>query len=157
MHKAIKPHPVSGQRTVFFCALMVALCFLVPAVRAQDLLATTTPPPTLVDAPEPQTGGQPGAPAFTGTVTDTDGLVVPGATIAISLLEGEPHETRTVQSGPDGHFVVSGVRPSVNYRLVISAKGFADFNLASVMLGPADNSYEIPHIKLAPASVDTTI
>ncbi len=113
-------------------------------------------PAMLVDAPQPQNGVQKVVQtgSVTGTVTDTDGLVVPGATVTV---EGpEPADRRTGTSGQDGTFRVTGVQSAVDNRVTISAKGFADFTPPKLVVGPGQE-YEIVNIKLVLASVDTAV
>ncbi len=114
-------------------------------------VATLNLPAALPEAPDPQ-GTQTGS--ITGTVMDTDGLVVPGATIVVTGPDAA--DRRTATSAADGTFVVTGVRSGVSCKVVISAKLFADFTPADIQLGPGQ-SYDIANIKLPLASVDTSI
>ncbi len=135
-------------------SLLLLIAFTGATLPAQQLAANVAEPSraALADAPEPQDGTQTGS--IFGTVTDTDGLVVPGATITVS--GPNPDDRRTATSAQDGGFSIPRVRPGVVYTVVIAAKSFADFNSPQVMLGPAQ-AFEIANIKLALATVDTSI
>ena len=140
--------------------IFVTLVTIAGPMHAQQVAAFEPPP--LVDAPLPQgtqatqsssqSSNQTGS--ITGTITDTDALVVPNATITVDGPSSADH--RIVTSGQDGSFVVPGIRPGETYKVLIAAKGFADFIPPTVVLGPGQ-AYEIVNIKLALASVDTAI
>ncbi len=59
--------------------------------------------------------------AILGQVTDHEGGVLPGATVAVEDIDGD-HEAVTVTDG-DGEYVV-GALPPGNYRVVVSLPGF---------------------------------
>lgn len=69
-----------------------------------------------------------------GTVTDSQGGVLPGATL---VLESETQGTRTtpVVSGANGDFVVPNVRPD-NYTLVIEMPSFKTVRRSGVAVSP---------------------
>lgn len=144
----------TGSRTarLFQLLTFLFLAGLGTGLHAQRVVAVLPPEPSLVDAPEPQNGQQTGSVA--GTVTDTDGLVVPGATITVA--GPNPEDRRTAVSGQDGSFTVTGVRPGVSYHAVIAAKGFADFAPPEMILGPGQ-VFQVNSIKLTLASVDTSV
>ena len=48
---------------------------------------------------------------FAGVVLDPSGAVVPGATVVVK--NERTGEERTVMTGPDGRYLVAGLRPSV--------------------------------------------
>src|SRR5277367_645304 len=60
-------------------------------------------------------------PQLSGTIVDTSGAVIAGATVLVRSANGTVQ--RTTQSDKSGSFVVSGL-PAGNYRLVISNPGF---------------------------------
>jgi uncharacterized protein YfaS (alpha-2-macroglobulin family) len=61
-----------------------------------------------------------------GTVSDSTGAVVPGATIILHQLS--PENTRTTHAGADGRFVLAALPPG-RYRVEVSSPGF--LNLSS--------------------------
>lgn len=56
-----------------------------------------------------------------GTITDPKQAVIPGA--RITVVNKETEETRTVQTGGDGEYAVSSLKPG-SYRLDVEANGF---------------------------------
>jgi len=58
---------------------------------------------------------------LSGTVTDTSGAVIPGATVQVRAANGTVQ--KGTQSDKNGSFVISGL-PAGNYRLVVSNPGF---------------------------------
>jgi hypothetical protein len=81
---------------------------------------------------------------ITGTVTDSDGAVVTGATIA---LESQlTHEQNTSKSDDTGFFKFTARSPGV-FDVAISAKGFADWTATDVVL-KSGQDYELADITL---------
>ncbi|QHN04964.1 carboxypeptidase regulatory-like domain-containing protein [Granulicella sp. WH15] len=74
-----------------------------------------------------------------GTVVDSTGASVPGATVV--LTEIKTGQTTTVQSHDDGLFVFPSVPPS-NYKLDVSSKGFQNYDQTGILL-QADQSLTI--------------
>jgi hypothetical protein len=64
---------------------------------------------------------KPYPPQLSGTVVDTSGAVIAGATVLVRSANGTVQ--RTTQSDRNGSFIISGLSPG-NYRLVISNPGF---------------------------------
>src|SRR5437868_13578843 len=62
-------------------------------------------------------------PTISGTVKDTSGAAVPGASVTLQTAAGG--DQRTVISGPDGHFSFNTVPPGATV-LVVRAGGFAE-------------------------------
>jgi hypothetical protein len=77
------------------------------------------------------TYAQSGTGSIHGTVTDPTGALVPAAQIAVSNNAGF---AKSLQSGADGTFSVSDLTPG-QYSLAVTASGFADANLANVLVG----------------------
>ena len=67
------------------------------------------------------TGDKPYPPQLSGTVVDTSGAVIAGATVLVRSANGTVQ--RTTQSDRNGSFIISGLSAG-NYRLVISNPGF---------------------------------
>jgi hypothetical protein len=112
-----------------------ALCF--PAVSL---------PGQLVSAPEPQPA------SISGFATDADGAAIPRATVHVDSTTPIEHHTATADE--TGYFTLSGLHPSVSYHVTVSAKGFADWTLPSVVLTPGQDE-QVANIKLAVSSVQT--
>jgi len=64
---------------------------------------------------------QSGRATLTGTVTDTNGAVIPGA--AITLKETQTGSSYDSKSGPEGLFTFTELSPG-NYALEVNAAGF---------------------------------
>ncbi|CAN5439231.1 hypothetical protein BH20ACI1_BH20ACI1_14160 [soil metagenome] len=75
--------------------------------------------------------GQTDQARIVGTVTDSLGGVVPGA--SISIRNEKTGEDRTVKASGEGYYVVAGFKPSL-YTIKISADGFAEVEQKNVQL-----------------------
>lgn len=81
-------------------------------------------------------GQTPNAPApqpahITGTVTDTNGDIIPGATVTI---DGGPGSRQTVVSNDNGAFEIDNITPGTAYQVKVTADGFADWNSSAISL-----------------------
>jgi hypothetical protein len=102
----------------------------------------------LVSGPEPRTA------SISGTVTDTDGSIIPGATVTA---EGPAAANRVAStSSSDGSFVIEHLSPAVTYRVSIHANGFYDWTSQAVTLRPGEQ-LDLEEIKLAVGLVETTV
>jgi hypothetical protein len=98
-------------------------------------------------APIPQTAH------IAGTVTDTNGDLVPGATIVIVT----PSEnSRTAVANDNGFFQIDNLTPGTGYEVTVSAKGFADWKSAEVVLTPGQFQL-LDSIKLAVVAEATSV
>jgi hypothetical protein len=87
-----------------------------------------------------------------GTVVDTSGAVIPGATVQILSANGTVQ--RTTQSDTNGSFLVSGLAAG-NYRLVVSKPGFESKEILAT-IGPAGAPAPL-RITLVVGAVSTTV
>lgn len=102
----------------------------------------------LVSGPEPRTA------TIVGVVTDTDGSIIPGATVTA---EGSTQQDRRIAgSTGDGSFVLDRISPSIEYRVTVHAKGFLDWTSPIVMLKPGEQ-FDLSEVKLAVGLVETTV
>ncbi len=69
-----------------------------------------------------------------GTVTDTSGAVVPGATVTVTSV-GQGF-TRTVASNKSGNYLVAGL-PAGTYDLTVTAPGFRTYSATGIVVRPA--------------------
>ncbi len=100
----------------FFGALILFAMYSASAIGQQ------------IVAPVPQPA------SVSGTVIDSDGDIVPGATV---VLEGPVvAENRTVSAKDDGSFSFAGIAPGTPYQVTIRADGFVPWTSASITLGP---------------------
>jgi hypothetical protein len=88
-------------------------------------LAVRTPAQS---APAP--GWQPGK--VLGTVIDVNGDSVVGATVA--LTDTYPGDRRSVVTPDNGFFQFDNVQPTVQYLIIVSAEGFADWTSQAITL-----------------------
>jgi Carboxypeptidase regulatory-like domain len=96
------------------CAIMLSATFINPAIAQQ------------VAAPASQPG------AISGTVTDINDGIVPGAEVILhSPLTGEK---RTVVSGNDGSYSFTNLRPGVSYYITIIAAGFLTWTSPAILV-----------------------
>jgi outer membrane receptor protein involved in Fe transport len=92
------------------------------------MLALSTSLPTIAQEKTPvATSDKAHPPQLSGTVVDTSGAVIAGATVQVRSANGTAQ--RTTQSDRNGSFVISGLSPG-NYRLVVSNPGFATKEIA---------------------------
>ena len=91
-------------------------------------------------------------PQLSGTVVDTSGAVIAGATVQVRSANGTVQ--RTSQSDRNGSFIISGLAPG-NHRLVVSNPGFATKEVL-VALGTAATAAPL-RISLLVGAVSTTI
>lgn len=118
------------------CALIACLSFATAALAQQ------------VDAPAPETG------SISGTVTDVNGGIVPGATI---VLEGPASEDRrTISASDNGSFQLSSLKPGTPFHVTISANGFANWTSPEVVLKPGQYAF-LSGITLQLAEVVTSV
>jgi hypothetical protein len=101
-------------------------------------------------APDPQPGH------ISGTVTDVNGDIVPGATVI--LWDTTQRKTQTIVANDNAFFDFGNVEPAVSYQVTISANGFADWKSAVITLAPGQFQL-VPDIqlKIAPNAVSVTV
>src|SRR5262245_55812308 len=73
--------------------------------------------------------------SIVGTVTDTSGASIPGATV--TLINPSTGERQTVQTNSAGDYIFNSVRPAV-YNLRIEFKGFQTLLRENVILNVAE-------------------
>ena len=101
-----------------------------------------------VAVPNPQLG------SISGTATDLNDGIIPGAAVA---LEGAvPAQNRTVTSKDDGSFSFSGLEPGSPYRVTISANGFVSWASPTIVLNPGQD-LTLTDSKLAIAGGATSV
>src|SRR5271165_1009275 len=91
-------------------------------------------------------------PQLSGTVVDTSGAVIAGATVMVRSANGTVE--RLTQSDSNGSFSISGLSAG-NYRLVVSSPGF-EIKEMPVTIGTAGEPAPL-RISLAVSAVSTTV
>jgi len=135
------------HRQVFATALLTLFVCLAGRVQGQQQGsgqpagdAGTSATTTLPDVPDAAS-----ATDLNGTVTDTNGDLVPGATV---VLEGaNPADRRSQDANDNGFFNFPGLKAGVPYRLTISAKGFENWVSPPITLA-AGQFFGVSDIKL---------
>jgi hypothetical protein len=91
-------------------------------------------------------------PQLSGTVLDTSGAVIAGASVLVRSADGTVQ--RTTRSDESGFFIISGLSPG-NYRLVVSNRGFETKEMPAT-IGTTGAPAPL-RISLAVSAVSTTI
>jgi hypothetical protein len=119
--------------------LLVSSSFAFPAGVAQDGLRSSAQDSILPDAPEPQIPSSSGAGnpqqtsagTISGTVLDSAGDVLQGATVTLNGPSGSA--IRTVETGSNGQFVFSRLPPDL-YTLTVTAPGMNAYTSPPISL-----------------------
>jgi hypothetical protein len=98
------------------CLAAMFLAALATDMGGQVLIPSTAPPAHIA-----------------GTVTDTNGDLIPGATVS---LEAGPDDPETVVANDSGFFTFDNLTPGVAHQITVSAKGFADWRSSTIPLSP---------------------
>ena len=162
-------------KSLHFIQMIAGVSLLVCSVsaRAQDANNAAASPAVssgtqpLVDAPDaprtPDTTEDQGKNAngpnaqtgtVSGTVTDTYGDVVPGATVA---LEGaSPADRQSTTANDTGFFKFDGLKPGVTYVVKISAPNFDNWISPTISIAPGQY-FDLVGIKLRLANAETSV
>jgi hypothetical protein len=111
------------------------------------IVPITAPGQQLV-APEPQRG------SISGTVTDVEDAAIPGATVTVDGPASSEHST--LKTDETGSFELKELNSAFSYKITVSAKGFADWTSAPVVLTPGQ-ALELTDIRLKISVVETTV
>ncbi|MBV9677688.1 MAG: carboxypeptidase regulatory-like domain-containing protein, partial [Acidobacteriaceae bacterium] len=106
----------------------------------------------LTDTQEKPVSGATYPPQLSGTIVDTSGAVIAGATVQVRSANGTAQ--MMAQSDKNGSFIISGL-PAGDYRLVVSNAGFETKEMP-VTIGTTEAPAPL-RISLAVGSVSTTI
>jgi len=136
--------------------LAIALGMFALTAAAQQTTADSLPDAPGFSAGSPLTAQPPtqatGTGSISGTVTDTNGGVVQGATV--TLAQQGSSATRTVQSGGDGQFTFSGL-PEGIFTVTVTAPHMGTASSSKVTLVKGETRY-LPQIVL-PVVGTTTV
>ena len=133
---------------LYFVLVVLSICSFAQT-KAGGTPQSAPAPAARVDLPN---SDKPSPPQLSGTVVDTSGAVIAGATVQVRSANGIVRITS--QSDPHGAFVISGLSAG-NYRLVVSNPGFETKELA-VSIETAETLPAL-RISLAVGSVSTTM
>jgi hypothetical protein len=105
---------------------------------------------------EMQAGQLPNPQMFTqaapGTVVDSTGSVIPGATVTIK--DQNTGTTRTVTTDSQGSYSVAGIPPGT-YRIEVEAPGFGQAQVENVVIQPGQVA--VAGVKLSPGTVTESV
>ena len=101
-----------------------------------------------ISAPSPQPA------TVSGTATDINGGIVPGAHVIVD--EVDTGAKRTVVAGDDGRFSVNDLKPGVHYHVTISADGFTNWASPTIVLDPGQYFF-MAGVKLAPSGDSSSV
>lgn len=87
--------------------------------------------------------------SITGTVSDQDAAIIPGAQVTLALGSGGGPGVRTAVADSDGRFAFANVTPGP-FRLTVSANGFSARQISGQL--QAGQNYEAPAIALPVAT-----
>src|SRR5258708_30194102 len=91
--------------------------------------------------------------ALTGTVADSSGAVIPGATVI--LKSEQSGDTRRTLSNSDGYFTISAIQPGT-YTITIEAQGFKSWEEKGIDLNASDKR-NLSNISLTVGSTTETV
>jgi len=80
-----------------------------------------------------------------GTVTDANGDLIPGATVAVDGPDPSGHQTQVANES--GFFQFAGLKPGGPYRVTVTANGFQSWNSQPIMLA-SGQFFGVTDIKL---------
>jgi hypothetical protein len=89
-----------------------------------------------------------------GTVLDINGGIVPNASVTLQGVA--PGDRRTALSNNTGFFRFDGVRPATPYRIIVSAKGLANWTSNALVLKPGQ-FFMLSGIALRPPTVHVSV
>ena len=120
--------------------------------RAGALLHAPQSAPAIAQSGESDTPHV-GAASISGTVLDTNGDVVQGATVIVTGSSG--FEAQSVKSGNNGQFAFSGL-PAGDYKVTVTRPGMTRFTSAKISLHQ-DEVHFLPPITLSVSGSVTTV
>jgi hypothetical protein len=105
------------------------------------------------DAPTLHAAEEPAGGVVCGTVLDTNGAEVEGATVVLEGAGGR--EQRGATTDGTGFFRFSSVAPGA-FKVIVTAKGFSNWSSAGLMLHPNED-YDLPPVELRLAMSTTEV
>ena len=142
-------------RQVFVCLIFVSVTAALAVTQESAVSALPDAPQQAPTVTSSQQGESPQTAAGTiiGTVLDTNRDVLQGAQIMLSDRSGPA--VRTLQSGSDGQFSFSGLKPD-GYELTVPAPGMDPYPSPQIALSTGE-LHIVPPIVLSVAGVATTV
>lgn len=100
------------------------------------------------DAPTEQTG------TISGTVTDSNGDIIPGATVQLDSANRADHQTK--KSNDSAFFQFNGLRPGVEYHVTVAAAGFENWTSQPITVN-AGQFFDLSGIQIKLASAVSSV
>jgi len=91
---------------------------------------------------------------ITGTITASDGAVVPSATVTV--INQGTHFTRTAQADSNGNYIVNGLNPG-SYTVKVDAAGFSELQNSAINLSAQQTVRIDGHLSVAGAVSSVTV
>jgi len=98
--------------------------------------------------------GQVSTATLSGTVTDANGAVVPGASVTIT--DTARGFERKVETGSEGSFNIPLLQPS-NYTLLVARDGFASAQIENIVLNVGDQKSLAVELKVSPVKDEVIV
>jgi Carboxypeptidase regulatory-like domain len=127
---------MSLKQVLYSLILCICLPTLAHAQQSPAPAAATTPVAPAAVAPAPPSAPDPQAGSVNGTVLDTNGDAVPGATV--TLTGSDPANVHTTKASDTGFFKISDVAPGT-YHMATSMKDFNDWASQDLVLKPGQD------------------
>ena len=146
----------SGRRNRFASrAVRLLFALVLLAVPASVSGQTATPPvipaaPALPEAPIASVNSA----SISGTVTDVQSAIIPGARIALENATAQV--LRTASSDQTGGFVFAGIAPG-EYILKVTAPSFAPWKIKDIIVLHEGEIFTVPVIELGVEEITTTV
>ena len=147
--------PMMYALRLTFAGFIFLVCIQVqttPAV-AQQVAVALRVSSDLPDAPRPQTSEPADSGAIRGTVKDSSGAVIAGASITLEAIAST--DIRSAISDDTGIFTFADLNPRT-YRVTVTAQGFATW-VSSAVTVRAGDQFELPLIVLEVASASSSV
>jgi hypothetical protein len=107
----------------------------------------------LAQEPSKEQGNPQDTGSITGTIHDSSGSVVPGATITVSNAAGL---NQTTNSNEQGDYLIPGLPPGT-YKVTISAPGFKPSEANGIVLVAGQNGRSDANLELAGATTSVRV
>jgi hypothetical protein len=129
------------------------LCHAQSSTMHQDADSPGGAAVAMPDAPGLKAAEEPAGGVICGTVLDTNGAEVAGATVVLE--GGRVRDQRDARTDGTGFFKFSSVAPG-SFKVVVTAKGFSDWSSAGLTLHPNED-YDLPPVELRLAMSTTAV
>ncbi|HEX7360922.1 MAG TPA: TonB-dependent receptor [Bryobacteraceae bacterium] len=92
--------------------------------------------------------------SITGSVRDTTGAAIPGATVTLTNIQ--QGFTRTMKSNASGDYLFAGL-PAGNYNVAVTARGFTKYQIRDLVLRVSEKARADANLQLGQVSTEITV